>query len=428
MQEDENDDEEEYESGNVKQIVDHLFEKVKENPILSSQMKQEEDQAKPTRTCDVCGKECTLQCSRCKAASYCCKEHQVLHWQFHKKFCKIEKAKLSSQSSKDIFEEFNIFSEFSTKQIKPFIIQNWNHYFSNRKLLNEMYDFLYSRNEAITMHQKGQLTYPLTIIHTLQKLNIHPKQGINRMNYIYIICTGETPQEAYLDEQTNQTQYWSELGNFYPGSYFNIVYFVPDMYPFRVKEYEGSFISDQVTPTYIQTTFEQWHIEKHSLKWLRKLQIQQDDIDNIKPILVVMFNPRLGFSQKYIRRDWSAEFMRSRIIDAKTSKFVDIWKKQMDEVAALNTPTLITMVNDDDDLESTKRYIDEKNLQIITTPPYQLNPFSSPWLQSDGFDDDESVDYQKLDNQECINILKKKKYSWEMINYEFMVVQGLRRK
>lgn len=37
----------------------------------------------------------------------------------------------------------------------------------------------------------------------------------------------------------------------------------------------------------------------------------------------------------------------------------------MDEVAALNTPTLITMVNDDDDLESTKRYIDEKYVYMI---------------------------------------------------------------
>jgi hypothetical protein len=29
-----------------------------------------------------------LICSACKSVEYCCKEHQVMHWPKHKKFCK----------------------------------------------------------------------------------------------------------------------------------------------------------------------------------------------------------------------------------------------------------------------------------------------------------------------------------------------------
>ena len=44
--------------------------------------------------CAICGKDeglsagrPLLQCSRCKKTTYCCKEHQMLHWPTHKMFC-----------------------------------------------------------------------------------------------------------------------------------------------------------------------------------------------------------------------------------------------------------------------------------------------------------------------------------------------------
>ena len=44
--------------------------------------------------CAVCRKKTTKICSRCKMVYYCCREHQLLHWKVHKKFCKKLKKKV----------------------------------------------------------------------------------------------------------------------------------------------------------------------------------------------------------------------------------------------------------------------------------------------------------------------------------------------
>ena len=40
-----------------------------------------------TKTCNVCGKEATKFCSKCKLIYYCCVEHQRSDWKNHKKTC-----------------------------------------------------------------------------------------------------------------------------------------------------------------------------------------------------------------------------------------------------------------------------------------------------------------------------------------------------
>ena len=39
------------------------------------------------KTCNVCGKDATKFCSRCKLVYYCCVEHQKSDWKKHKKTC-----------------------------------------------------------------------------------------------------------------------------------------------------------------------------------------------------------------------------------------------------------------------------------------------------------------------------------------------------
>jgi hypothetical protein len=65
----------------------------------------------------------TKVCSRCKAASYCSKDHQVLHWAEHKSSCKKQSAVASSASantfSVDDYKDFPKATQHGTVRLVP---------------------------------------------------------------------------------------------------------------------------------------------------------------------------------------------------------------------------------------------------------------------------------------------------------------------
>lgn len=59
--------------------------------------------------CAVCGNPAPLVCARCKAANYCGKEHQKLHWATHKPVCKPASTEAGNAASKaNCFKEYGI--------------------------------------------------------------------------------------------------------------------------------------------------------------------------------------------------------------------------------------------------------------------------------------------------------------------------------
>ena len=60
-----------------------------ENSNKSQWMVEENKEIGTHEKCEVCGRESTLKCSRCRWIYYCSKKHQTEDWCNHKPLCKI---------------------------------------------------------------------------------------------------------------------------------------------------------------------------------------------------------------------------------------------------------------------------------------------------------------------------------------------------
>jgi len=49
-------------------------------------------------TCGLCGAAAPHRCARCKATSYCSREHQTQHWKVHKRECRMLRSMLANES------------------------------------------------------------------------------------------------------------------------------------------------------------------------------------------------------------------------------------------------------------------------------------------------------------------------------------------
>ncbi|KAA6399516.1 MAG: hypothetical protein EZS28_004960 [Streblomastix strix] len=384
---------------------------------------EEEERDKSKLTCAVCGKECSLRCSACKEVSYCCKQHQLDHWNTHKLRCNTLKRKTTSineqidqevyDAGMQAFEPQMSLIGYNLKPFKPFILQDWDQFNYKRKLFKKLYASMFAKQVSFNIEVTQGLTNPLTIIHTMQLLNIQPKQGKDTPNLICIVGASEKQEEAGITAQNGYIRfYWGEIGRFYPGCFFNLVFIGPDLSRNSEQKSGQFFVSEQVNTIFVRSTFDEW-CQKKLVK--SSSNSEQDESANL-PLLIMMPSPGLGFMSNPYNIDLIIKYNKCGITDT--------WEKTMIEIGKLNVPTVITMDNDEEFLESAQKYINERFINFFenfdiqlslyySTPPYQHNPFAAKKIYRNEAVADDII--QDGLNTESI---------WAVKNFEFTIVQG----
>ncbi|KAA6383953.1 MAG: putative tetratricopeptide repeat protein 4 [Streblomastix strix] len=260
--------------------------------------------------------------------------------------------------------------------------------------------------------------------------------GVDIPNFIYIVGANSVVEEAQIiDPSGLGRNCWAELGRFYPDSIFGLVFIGPDLSPQCEENANAFFISNQVFATFVRQNFDEWCRVERAIRIGAVRELGKDDKETIEsekdkqpdikevtkeqnddqtknneteivhPLLIAMFNPGLGFVSTPVNKDKEIE----------SSNITDTWEFTMAEILLLCSPTLITVVNDEDDLQSTMKYLQNKNMQIIIDPPFKLNPFASQCSAS--FEQQEQISNEENPQSNS---------GWATRNFAFTIVQGLK--
>ena len=129
-------------------------------------------------------------------------EHQRQDWPAHKKFClqaRQRDNKASLQLSMWPFPPTSLHSITTAfmQPFKPFRLLDWNHYFFTRKLFTQTLTPQLLSSPFVENLTDG-LSFPLSIIYSLQKLNIQPKPGPENCSFIYIVGANSAVEEAQV--------------------------------------------------------------------------------------------------------------------------------------------------------------------------------------------------------------------------------------
>ncbi|KAH7831324.1 uncharacterized protein MONOS_8303 [Monocercomonoides exilis] len=292
-----------------------------------------------------------------------------------------------------------------------------------------------------------------------------------------------------MDDQILGAKCWAELGAFYPESMFGLVVIGPQLSQQHAPKVR--FISRNVFATFICDSFENWVEGERSMARMKKEDVSgsekinekcsqqnsgfdekerkgcegkedrtnkmedinkkenetdnkdncihdDDDVEVEKPLMIVMFNPGLGFvavdeskkinenkdvDKKSVEEGKQSDVKESEscskeenIIDEvkdkcdevkddvevkekagtsetlskKANKYhlpsitehfsmpcIDPWERAFEEVLRFKVPVLITFCNDEDDSKANIHYLQTRKACFVTRPRPQPNPFSS---------------------------------------------------
>ena len=144
-------------------------------------------------SCEVCGKTEQLKtCAKCLQANYCCREHQIAHWQIHKQWCNNPLQDTSSTSSSLLMNNPNTNNILLQDQNNQ--IDIGNYYDQNQQM-----NYLMDDNHSQSMNMFGNIgqfnSQQLQQQQTLQQqqnneniVNYEPIPETVSVFYLFLFC------------------------------------------------------------------------------------------------------------------------------------------------------------------------------------------------------------------------------------------------